>query len=230
MARLQDLQRELAQQARAAYRYWPLFLVRRVRQLERHVNGQVVTVIPPSTSAPVPSSARWVTEADVAVLRESGLPLPDELPRAMMPERMRLPAAEQCWFHAGPLPGVEGLYTLNLLRQETGQPTQSAEPRCFRLELMRVEAHVGWYLEDAARSLERMAEQLGYEVSLQAARIWSVLHGGEPQAWTPVSVDDMPSYSPTEATANQETLARRTPKHQPAQDSANMWDFLNSAG
>ncbi len=230
MARLQDLQRELAQQARWAYRYWPLFLVRRVRQLERHAGGHFLTVIPPSSRAPIPSSTRWVAESEVEILREYDLPLPNELPHVLMPNLMRLPAAERCWFHAGPLPGDNPLYTLDLLRLEKKRPSQSVEPRCFRLEVMRVEAHFGWYLDDAARCLDRMAARLDYELTLQAARIWSVLHGGEPQNWVLVAADDLPGDRQPDAFVTNRTPAKMAKKRHSAQDSANMWDFLNTSG
>lgn len=229
MARLQDLQRELAQQARSAYRYWPLFLVRRVRQLERHVGAKFTTVIPPPSSVPMSISARWVAATDVAVLREYGLPLPDELPRVAMPDLMRLPSAEKFWFHAAPIAGDDRLYALTFLRQEHRRPSQSAAPRSFRLELMRVEARFGWYLDGAAHCLERMAARLGYEVAFQAARIWSVLHGGEPQSWKLVPADDLPVYLQSDALAPKGDIpASMTKKGYRAQDSANMWDFLNS--
>lgn len=68
---------EIEEQARLAYREWPLFLKMRLRELKRHLPPEAFAASGAATSQPATSSPDS-TDEHLALLRQYGLMTPDD--------------------------------------------------------------------------------------------------------------------------------------------------------
>ena len=190
---MNDMQ-QLQTQARRSFRYWPVLLVLRMRQLEQHVTSEQLADLPllMTSSGIVP---------DVSVLTEYGLPTPEQLPSLAMPELEECPPARSYFFRAGK---GENYATLDLLR--------SSDAEYHTYETMRMALEDQRYLQKAAVCLDRIIADLGPAEALRQAKLWSLLHGCVPQSWVIVPqseqeiIEDTPvpesEFEPVETQTN----------------------------
>jgi hypothetical protein len=148
---------ELRAQARITYRYWHIYLMLRLREIETHLTqaerdelGQVV--------APKPMNLLTAT------LIEYDLLMGDEtLPDIPLPPPLALPE------------GTLGFYVL-----ETSLYAISDKQR---LALMRVDAHDVDALQEACEIFNTMLEELAPDMVLDCARWWALLQGAVALDW-----------------------------------------------
>ena len=175
---MNDMQ-QLQTQARRSFRYWPVLLILRMRQLEQHVTSEQLADLPSLTT----SSG---TVPDVSILTEYRLPTPEQLPSLVMPELEDCPPARSYFFRVGK--GTD-YATLDLLRS-------SDEYHIY--ETMRMTLEDQRYLQKAVVCLDRIIADLGPPEALRQAKLWALLHGCVPQSWeiVPQSEQELIEHTP----------------------------------
>ena len=161
---------DLRSQARLTYRYWPIYLMMRLREIEQHLDPATRPVL---ASLAVPAGldiAKLVTYG----LWDSDIPLPQYTP----PPPLALPAATrlriQTRLQADSVllealaEDVDGYWQLPLLRSPLAQQAD---------------------LQQVAAQFQAMGHEYPDTVILEAARLWAALHGARPLHW---SVDRHP--------------------------------------
>lgn len=161
---------ELRTQARRTYRYWPLYLLLRLREVEQHLTSaqrdELGAVLGAVTTAPsVVEAAEW----DIALLVEYGLlqggePLPTTAPPA-------------------PLRWIEGEcrgFVVNAAALEFSLETAQQQ---YRVALLRTTNQHSAVLQAAATVFNQIALELSPPAALEAAQVWAALHGARALDW-----------------------------------------------
>jgi hypothetical protein len=178
---------ELRTQARRTYRYWPLYLLLRLREVEQHLTpaqrdelGAVLgeAALP---TAPAAVVGGW----DIRLLVEYGLLQGNEpLPTTPPPPTLR-------WLN-GDCRG----FVVNGTALEFSLET---EQQRYCVALLRTTNQHSQTLHEAAAILNQMAFELTPQTALETARLWAALHGARPLDWeiTPLMPTITPALTPT---------------------------------
>jgi hypothetical protein len=171
---------ELQAQARRNFRYWPIYLMLRLREVEQHLSATERDQLGKLGSTEADLEHKASHDLDIAILLEYGLLAGDEaLAKIASPKPIPIPEAQIYSFRTG----------MSLIAGQLKAAFQSLDfvavlPQASqRLEILRVPAHETDVLHTATRIFTAMQEELSLEVALEAARLWAALHGARLLAW-----------------------------------------------
>jgi hypothetical protein len=178
---------ELRMQARRTYRYWPLYLLLRLREVEQHLTStqrdELGSVL---GEAALPSAPAAITDGwDTRLLVEYGLLQGDEpLPTTPPPPTLR-------W-----LDGECRGFIVNGTALEFIMETEQQQ---VRVELLRTTHQHSQTLHEAAAILNQMAFELTPQTALETARLWAAWHGSRRLDWhsTPLMPTITPALTPS---------------------------------
>jgi len=153
---------DLRAQARLTYRYWPIYLMLRLREAEQHLTPDQRRALPSGVSSTLDVS-RLVTYG----LWNSDLPLPKITPPP--PLMLLNETSLQIQAAAGE--------SATLLAQSDG----------VQVVLMRSPAHALSTLQQIAAQFEAMARDYPAQTVLDDARLWAALHGARSLDWEALS-------------------------------------------
>ena len=161
---------ELHEQARTNYVYWPLWLILKRKQIEQLL----------AETGGVGYESDVKTSPEVNLLRQSGIPLPDDLTAFTLPSHAEL-VGTRFWFDTR----IDGDYrTLAFKRQlESGQVEVC--------DLLCAKADDGWYIGQVMDRLNKALERHAVDRVFNATRLWVSFHG-QPVPdirWHPVQDD-----------------------------------------
>jgi hypothetical protein len=178
---------DLRVQARLTYRYWPIYLMLRLREIDQHLTlAQLAELgsLPemPKTTLPITRSA--ATSATVtALLVEYGLLSESDLPPAVALPFLSPLAAADYRFQAGPTWSGQQFHptwmALDVLAYQNNT--------LLHLELLRTTTDHLNDLKTAASTFTQMSADLSPNTALEAARMWAALHGSRALTWQPVT-------------------------------------------
>jgi len=169
---------ELRAQARQTFRYWPIYLMLRLRQLEQHLSPEERAHLGMGDTQEVPR----LRTGDTAILREYGLLSGDEaLPVVDVPPAV-IPLADSYRLEVRASGATVSLFML----------ADSAS-----VELLRVRTQDQATLEDAAQAFQRMSDELSPQMAYDAARLWAALHGARLLDWISPAQEQAPEQSLT---------------------------------
>lgn len=155
--------------ARRSYRYLPVFLLRRLRELESHLDAATTAQL--EQAAPLP---RNVSNPLAERCRAVGLPLPANPPPPAVEPPVQMPDVERLTFEVMSAEG--GTVRLLAVAQHRGKAAQI-------YDLARAaDGHRG-YLEDAANNLNQLLTDVDRTETFQVALYWAGLHGAPKGEW-----------------------------------------------
>jgi hypothetical protein len=170
---------DLRSHARLSYRYWPIYLYLRLREVEQHLTSAERAAL----GEPKPKVGTTATNLDLSILIEYGLWKEDEIvPEIDEPALSELPSAENYLFRVGASLTSKGFSqdfcSLNLVAVLAEQ--------ALHLELLRVRNTDARTLSTAGKLFNRIAEEVSPQVAYESARLWAALHGARSLNWLPV--------------------------------------------
>ena len=168
---------ELRDHARRTYRYWPIYLVLRLRELEQHLD--------PDDRPALLSSSGSSTLPDVFGLVQAGLWQGQVPAGTVLPPPIAIPDGATLCFEVETAPNT---VTLIALAQGTDEIHQ--------VEIMRVPSAHQDVLELAVDYFNRVVLSDPLK-ALDAARFWAALHGARVLGWQQVSVAATKTASPS---------------------------------
>ena len=188
---------DLRAQARRTFRYWPIYLMLRVREVEQHLTpaqlaelGSLVSVSQGAGEAEIVlTSPSQQHDPRISLLTEYGLlpadlSLPDSLPS--IPEQ---PDIIDCTFRCEASDKSIQLICESSFRGESMQ-----------LNLLRTDVSGRSDVELVALQLNRIQQEVSAGVALEVAQLWSLLHGCRQLPWKPVTSEalaaDLPPVAP----------------------------------
>lgn len=194
---------ELRSQARQTFRYWPIYLMLRLREVEQHLTpaqrdelGPVAGFDSLSVAASLP--ARIPPDGRVALLIEYGLLTGEEPIRDISVDSIPLPDADACFFRAGAAlintQFQRGYVSLDFVMRQ--------EATLARMELLRTTAIFSEAIASAAEVFNRMSVDLSAEVAFEAARCYSAVHGARRLEWQSLPVSVVADFLPDTCSAN----------------------------
>lgn len=156
---------ELRDHAQMTYRYWPIYLVMRLRELEQHLDPDARPTLLSSPNLP-----------DVSGLVQSGLWRGPILAGTTLPTHIAIPDSATLCFEVQTAPDTTTLIAL----AQGAYEIQQVEIMCVP------SAHVD-VLTNAVEYFNRVV--LSDPVAaLDAARLWASLHGARALEWQQVSI------------------------------------------
>lgn len=168
---------ELHDEARWMVSHWPLWLILQRRRIAQHLE-QKDEAAPPDYAA---------------LLREGGLPLPEQLPdvAAIEPLNVAL-SGTRFWFEVVP---SDETHVLSFARRRLDGVVE-------RCEVLPVAAADGWYVAGVSKRFNKLLNAHGPDITLNAARLWAAYHDASPGAlaWELVSEPDATSTIEVPAT------------------------------
>lgn len=168
---------KIQEQSRKSFFQWHVLLVLKKKQLERTLSAAGMA---PEALRDNEESRPPVYDSDeLALLQVLGLPIPEDLGDFDLPERETL-AGIRFFFRAAPAFDDEHAVVLDLVRQRV-------EGGYERREILRVAFSDRQYARRAAEKFNHALEGHGIPVVLNAARVWSLFHGGVVMDWEPIS-------------------------------------------
>jgi hypothetical protein len=170
---------DLRSHARLSYRYWPIYLYLRLREVEQHLTAAERAEL----GNVQPKLEAKAIKIDLTILIEYGLWKEDEIvPEIDEPDPSELPPAENYFFRVGASLRSKGLSqdfcSLNLVAVLV--------EKMLHLELLRVRNADAQTLITAGKLFNRIAEEVSPQVAFESARLWAALHGARSLNWLPV--------------------------------------------
>ena len=186
---------ELQAQARRNFRYWPIYLMLRLREVEQHLSPmerERLGVLP-GIDAGVENEE--VPDLNISILLEYGLLAGDEqLPHVELPNPIQIPDAEAYHFRVG---ASLAMGKLNDLFQSLD--FVAIAPKVTQhIEILRVPASEGQQLQAARIIFSEMQQELSAVIALEAARLWAALHGARLLNWNTLPKDVLSLFLPSE--------------------------------
>lgn len=180
---------DLRSQARLTFRYWPIYLQLRLREVEQHLSATERQALGNSPPQLAPKN----TPLDLSILLEYGLWQEDELvPEIVEAPILAVPAAESYFFCVGMSLSQKGFLkafmSLDAVAIQQGG--------VLRLELLRVRLEDAEHLTLAGKLFNRIAAELSVDVALEAARLWALLHGARLLQWGSVPNQYLAQFVP----------------------------------
>jgi hypothetical protein len=170
---------DLRSHARLSYRYWPIYLYLRLREVEQHLTDAERAELGETK----PKLQARTSNLDLSILIEYGLWSEDEIvPEVDEPTYNELAVAEQYMFRVGASLTIKGFsqdfYSLNLVAILTEQ--------VLHLELLRVRNTDAQTLSTSGKLFNRIADEISPQVAYESAQLWAALHGARSLNWLPV--------------------------------------------
>jgi hypothetical protein len=186
---------DLRSQARLTFRYWPIYLQLRLREVEQHLSPaerQALGTHPPQLA---PQNPR----VDLSILLEYGLWKAEEIvPEITEPPLLALPVADDYFFRVGTTLTqkgfVQAFVSLDAVAVQRGN--------ILRLELLRVRVEDSASLHLAGKLFNRIATDLSVKIALQSARLWALLHGARLLQWCSIPPQYLAQFTPHRLTVD----------------------------
>jgi hypothetical protein len=180
---------DLRIQARLTFRYWPIYLQLRLREVEQHLSPSERQALGSKPAQLAPKN----TALDLSILLEYGLWKEDEIvPEIAEPPNLAVPAAESYFFRVGTSLSQKGFLkafiSLDAVAVQQGT--------VLRLELLRVRLEDAEHLNLAGKLFNRISVELSVDVALEAARLWALLHGARLLQWGTVPSHYLAQFAP----------------------------------
>jgi hypothetical protein len=177
---------ELRGQARRTYRYWPIYLMLRLREVEQHLTptqidelGPVVG-FDPLASASLP--ARIPSDGRLALLVEYGLLTDDVYPLDLPVNALPLPAADDYLFRTG-VSLINGQWNSSCVSLDFVAHQANT---LLRIELLRTATSCSELVTTIVEVFTRISIDLSADVAFDAARYYALIHGARVLDWQPV--------------------------------------------
>ena len=204
---------ELRAQARRTFRYWPIYLMLRLREVEQHLTPQERTqlgAIPGTQPLLVTPNS---LHPDTAILVEYGLlDGSEDLPEVQSPPPLELPPADDYLFRVGTTLSGNRLKSITISLDFVA--LLASQP--LRVELMRVREQDSRTLQIAGEAFTQMSTDISPQAALEAARLWAVLHGSRLLDWSTIPAEVMADFLPTtpvSSTSDNGHRSRPLPPH-----------------
>jgi hypothetical protein len=180
---------DLRVQARLTFRYWPIYLMLRQREVDRHLTTQERQLL--GTTRP---TVVWV-ESNKTVelltrygLWREGLPM-DEKQKI---EYLTLPEGGQYFFRVGKSLTTHGFQSKTVSLDVVSVAANGVK----RLELMRVQVSDRNTLEIACKLLNRIAEEFTFDLAVNSARWWAAAQGSRLLTWVGIPKEFVNEFMP----------------------------------
>lgn len=167
----------IQEQSRRSFFQWHVYLVMKKKQLEATLadagyRPQVVREIEVDLPPVVDSD-------ELSLLKNIGLPIPDDLAAYDLPDRERVEGIH-FFFHTSPAFDNEYDYVLGFVRQ-------LVDGRYEHREIIRMNASDREYLDAAMTRFNQASASYATPLVLNAAFIWATFHGAVVMDWVAVS-------------------------------------------
>jgi hypothetical protein len=178
---------ELRTQARRTYRYWHLYLLLRLREVEQHLTpaqrDELGSVLGLATDTAPPLPAAVAGSWDVSLLVEYRLLQGDEpLPNTPPPPPLR-------W--------IEGECRGFVVNDTALEFSLETDQQQYRVELLRTTHQHSAVLQAAATIFNQLTFELTPQTALETAQLWAALHGARPLDWHSTPLIPTVTTSPT---------------------------------
>ena len=152
----------LREQARLTYRYWPIYLVLRLREIEQHLSDEERASLALEAGPPPPN---------LTLLQRYHL-WGDATPALDPPNALAVPDEATLCFEVDD--------TSNSARL---QAVATAAAEAYRLDLLAAPVTYRDHLAAVAQQLHQMMADHDAQTAFDAARLWAALHGARALSW-----------------------------------------------